>query len=410
MTAPTDAVEPAPVALPRLLVVDDEQAICDLISDVAEMIGFSVDSASTAEDIDVKLGPGYDVTVLDLALVGSDGIAAMRTLASRAPGARVVLASGASERIITSASRVAQLYGLQVLGTVPKPLGLAALRTLLKDCRDAVVRPSTGQRRRPDVNSIINDLAPCQLHVLYQPIANVSDGSIRAAEALVRWRHPEHGLIPPSEFVPALERLGRTYDLLVHVAEQVTQDRLSVPGVADLDDIAINVSALDLNVPETPDMLVSVLGKAAPPSAWSLEITETVADGVAVTALDVMTRLGLAKFKLAIDDYGTGSSTLERLRWYPFTTLKIDRSYVSANPMQQLNDWIIVENAVSLGHQLGLSVVAEGVETSLVLERLRSLGVDRVQGFLVSEPVPALELSSRNLRWSTTRRTGMALY
>jgi EAL domain-containing protein (putative c-di-GMP-specific phosphodiesterase class I) len=101
---------------------------------------------------------------------------------------------------------------------------------------------------------------------------------------------------------------------------------------------------------------------------------------------------------------------VDRLRWYPFTTLKIDREFVSANPMHNLNDWIIVENAVSLGHQLGLAVTAEGVETSLVFERLRAIGVDRVQGYLVSEPVPALELSSRCLRWSTARVTGMALY
>ena len=395
---------------PRLLVVDDEPSICELITDVATMVGFVAQSASTMEEIDRMLGADFDVTVLDLALVGSDGIAVMRTLASRAPGARVVLASGASERIIASATRVAQLYGLQVLGTMPKPLGLSSLRALLRDCREAVVKPVTTLRRRPDVNTIIDELVPGQLHVLYQPIANVADGTVRSAEALVRWRHPEHGLIPPDEFVPALERQGRQHDLLLHVAEQVAQDRLSVPGVADLEDVSLNVSALDLNVPETPDDLALILGKAAPPSAWTLEITETVADGVAVTALDVMTRLGLAQFKLAIDDYGTGSSTVDRLRWYPFTTLKIDREFVSANPMHNLNDWIIVENAVSLGHQLGLAVTAEGVETSLVFERLRSIGVDKVQGYLVSEPVPALELSSRCLRWSTARVTGMALY
>ncbi|MGE0818886.1 MAG: EAL domain-containing protein [Candidatus Nanopelagicales bacterium] len=395
---------------PRLLVVDDEPAICELITDVANMVGFVAQSASTMDEIDRMLGADFDVTVLDLALVGSDGIAVMRTLASRAPGARVVLASGASERIIASATRVAQLYGLQVLGTMPKPLGLSSLRALLRDCREAVVKPVATLRRRPDVNTIIDELVPGQLHVLYQPIANVVDGTVRSAEALVRWRHPEHGLIPPDEFVPALERQGRQHDLLLQVAEQVAQDRVSVPGVADLEDVSINVSALDLNVPETPDDLASILGKAAPPSAWTLEITETVADGVAVTALDVMTRLGLAQFKLAIDDYGTGSSTLDRLRWYPFTTLKIDREFVSANPMHNLNDWIIVENAVSLGHQLGLAVTAEGVETSLVFERLRALGVDKVQGYLVSEPVPALELSARCLRWSTARVTGMALY
>lgn len=395
---------------PRLLVVDDEPSICELISDVATMVGFVAQSASTAEEIDRLLGADFDVIVLDLALIGSDGIAVMKTLASRAPGARVVLASGASERIIASATRVAQLYGLQVLGTMPKPLGLSSLRTLLRDCREAVVKPAIVLRQRPDVNTIIDDLVPSQLHVLYQPIANVADGTVRSAEALVRWRHPEHGLIPPDQFVPALERLGRQHELLLHVAQQVAEDRMSVPGVADLDDVSINVSALDLNVPETPDDLLSILGRAAPTSAWTLEITETVADGVAVTALDVMTRLGLAQFKLAIDDYGTGSSTVDRLRWYPFTTLKIDREFVSANPINNLNDWIIVENAVLLGHQLGLAVTAEGVETSLVFERLRTLGVDKVQGYLVSQPVPALELSSRCLRWSTARVTGMALY
>jgi len=405
----TDEPQPRPGG-PRMLVVDDEPMICELITDVATGVGFVVQSASTAEQIDVLLGSDFDVTVLDLALVGSDGIAAMRTLAARSPGARVVLASGASERIIASATRVAQMYGLQVLGTVTKPLGLPSLRALLRECKDAVLRPVASGRRRPDVWTIIDDLDPRQLHVLYQPIANVADGAVRSAEALVRWRHPEHGLIPPAEFVPALERQGRSHELLIHVAEQVAIDRMSVPGVADLEDVSINVSALDLNVSETPDVLTQILTKAAPADAWTLEITETVADGTAVTALDVMTRLGLAKFKLAIDDYGTGSSTLERLRWYPFTTLKIDRSFVSASPVQNLNDWIIVENAVSLGHQLGLSVVAEGVETSLVFERLRGLGVDKIQGHLVSEPVPALELAARNLRWSTTRVTGMALY
>jgi EAL domain-containing protein (putative c-di-GMP-specific phosphodiesterase class I) len=397
-------------AAPRLLVVDDEPSICELISDVATMVGFVAQSASTAEEIDGLLGADFDVIVLDLALIGSDGIAVMKTLASRAPGARVVLASGASERIITSATRVAQLYGLRVLGTMPKPLGLSSLRTLLRDCRDAVVKPALVLRQRPDVNTIIDELVPSQLHVLYQPIANVADGTVRSAEALVRWRHPEHGLIPPDQFVPALERLGRQHDLLLHVARQVAEDRMSVPGVADLDDVSLNVSALDLNVPETPDELLSILGRAAPPSAWTLEITEAVADGVAVTALDVMTRLGLAQLKLAIDDYGTGSSTLDRLRWYPVTTLKIDRRFVSGNPINNLNDWITVENAVLLGHQLGLTVTAQGVETSLVFERLRALGVDMVQGYLVSEPVPALELSSRCLRWSTARVTGMALY
>ena len=395
---------------PRLLVVDHDQEVCDLVTDVANSVGFVSQGASSPDAIDLLLGAGFDVTVVDLELIGGDGIAVLRTLAGRAPGARVVLSSGASERTLTAATRAAQLHGLRVLGTVVKPPVPASLRALLRDCRQAVGGPVIPSRRRPDADAIVGDLVPSQLHVLYQPIVNVTDGTVRSAEALVRWRHPEHGLIPPDEFVPALERRGRQHEVLLHVAEHVAQDRMSVPGVADLDDVSVNLSGLDLAAVGTADDLAAILGKAAPPSSWTLEITESDADALAGTAHEVVTSLGLAQFSLAVDDYGTGSCTLDRLRRYPFTTLKIDRSVVVADPLHNFDDWVVVENAVSSARRLGLAVTAEGVETSLVFERLRALGVDKVQGYLVSEPVPALELSARCLRWSTARVLGMALY
>ena len=393
MSAPT-------VRRPRLLVIDDEPSICELIGDVATVVGFDVDLASTPGEIDSRLGKGHDLVVLDLQLGGEDGISAMRTLALRSPGARVVLVSGASERIIASADRVASQYGLEVLGTCHKPFALSAIRGLLEDCRVSVCAPALTPGTQPETSELLRELDIHDLTMAYQPLVQLSDGSISAAEALVRWTHPEFGAVPPNLFVPFLEASGRSGELLAHVATVVARERVEIPAIAALESISINVSGQDLDDQDTPDRLRDLLGVAAPADKWTLELTETIAYGAAVSALDVMTRFSLMGFKLAIDDFGTGSSTLERLRSYPFDVLKIDRSFISGNSIQAPDDWIIVESAVSMGHRLGLQITAEGVEDRAVYERLRSLGCDRAQGYHMSRPVAAVDFQAASAAWA----------
>ena len=379
---------------PRLLVVDDEPAICDLISDVARGLGFLCDQASTAQEVDMMLGAGHDVTVIDLTLVGIDGVTVMRTLSSRSPGAQILLASGASERIVASARRVAELYGLQVLGVCLKPLRLDQLRSVLADgMRMARILPTTIPTN--ELSELVRDLQFTDLRVVYQPIMDLRDSSLVGAEALVRWTHPLRGPVPPAEFVPELERLGLSRYLLLQVARTAAGDRAEFSTLGNLTELSLNVSATDLLVTGVPDELQQILTCDSLASAWVLEITETFADRVTVNALAAMTRLGLMEFNLAIDDYGTGSSNLERLRSYPFTSLKIDRSFISEHGLPKTSDWYIIESAIKLGHDFGLTVVAEGVEDLAVFHRLRDLGCDRVQGYLISKPLPAAEFQAK---------------
>ena len=390
---------------PRLLVVDDEVAICELIREVAIGVGFDVDTASDAETIDAQLGAGHQVTILDLSLAGDDGVSAMRTLSARMPGAAVIVASGAPERVLGSAQRVAGMYGLRVLGACAKPLSVASLHTLLRAAYDSADAPAPTVLTAGEIADRVQEMRIDDVTLAYQPVIDLRTGEVVSAEAFSRWRSGRSDSIDPNMFVPEMERVGSSGQLLSHVARGAAADRIAVPALARLPMVAINVSIRDFENLDMPAMLHAALTSAAPASAWTLEITETATVGSAALALDVITRLSLNEFRLAIDDFGTGHSNLERLRWYPFSELKIDRSFLTDDSSESGSDWIIVRNAVTMAQQLGLEVVAEGVEDTRTLRRLRDLGCDRAQGYLISPPVPAAEFGERCEAWSRMAAT-----
>ena len=390
---------------PRLLVVDDEPAICELIREIAIGVGFDVDTASDAATIDAQLGAGHQVTVLDLSLAGDDGVSAMRTLSARMPGAAVIVASGAPERVLSSAQRVAGMYGLRVLGACAKPLSVAAMQTLLRTAYDAADVPAPTVLTPGEIADRVQEMRIDDVTLAYQPVIDLRNGEVVSAETFSRWRSGLGDSMDPNTFVPEMERVGSSGELLSHVARGAAADRIAVPALTRLPTVAINVSIRDFENLDMPAMLHSTLTAAAPASAWTLEITETATVGSAALALDVITRLSLNEFRLAIDDFGTGQSNLERLRWYPFSELKIDRSFLTDDSSGSGSDWIIVRNAVTMAQQLGLEVVAEGVEDTRTLRRLRDLGCDRAQGYLISPPVTAAEFGERCEAWSRMAAT-----
>lgn len=385
-----------------MLVVDDEVAICELIGEVAGGVGFDVESASDSYSIDTKLGGGHHVTVLDLSLAGDDGVTAMRTLSARQPGAAVIVASGAPERVLSSARRVAAMYGLRVVGVCAKPLSIPALQEVLREALTSVAVESPEIVAGAPIADRVEGMDLAEIQLAYQPIIELNTGRVAGAEVFSRWHAGQSDAISPNEFVPELERTGFSGDLLDHVAKQAASDRVAIPALAALPRVSINVSAIDLQSLDLPERLHSILLSGAPAHRWTLEITETATVSVPEHALDVITRLSLMEFRLAIDDFGTGSSNLERLRWFPFEELKIDRSFLSESGSGAVADWVIVRNAVSLAQQLGLDVVAEGVEDTRTLRRLRDLGCDRAQGYLISPPVAAEDFGSRCEAWAQT--------
>ncbi len=390
---------------PRLLIVDDEVAICELIREVAQGVGFEVDTASDSLAIAALLGGGHDLTILDLTLDGDDGVSAMRALSTKAPGSAVIVASGAPEKVLGSAQRVAGMYGLQVLGVCPKPLAISSLRQILLEARDTLMSPSESPMSQQQLEDRVGEMHISDVQLAYQPIVELRTGRVVGAETFSRWHLGENYTLGPAQFVPEMERSGASGELLEHVARQVAADRMANPDLAALPCLAINVSIRDLESLELPAMLHEILTEAAPAHQWTLEITETATSGAPEVALDVITRLSLMEFRLAIDDFGTGSSNLERLRWYPFSELKIDRSFLTDEVAGSASDWIIVRNAVAMAQQLGLEVVAEGVEDTRTLRRLRDLGCERAQGYLFSPPVSADQFAEHCRIWARTAET-----
>lgn len=230
-----------------------------------------------------------------------------------------------------------------------------------------------------------------ELSLQYQPKVNSFDGEIRAAEALVRWNHYKHGIIMPDEFIPMAERTGTIKDLSKCVLRMALQQIAAWQRAGRDISVSVNLSAHDLLDPELPDMLAGLLASHMVPAALLvLEITETVIITDPDRALQVMFQLAKMGVKLSIDDFGTGYSSLAYLKKMPVSEIKIDRSFVM-DMMGNSNDEAIVVATIGLAHNLGLEVVAEGVESEAAVNRLTELGCDTLQGFFFGKPVAPAE-------------------
>jgi diguanylate cyclase (GGDEF)-like protein len=241
--------------------------------------------------------------------------------------------------------------------------------------------------------SLISDLRKAidndELLLMYQPKVSLARSGEQYVEALVRWQHPGRGMVPPMEFIPFAEQTGSiravTHWVVAHAVAQCAKWRRSGLPM----NVSINISARDLMDAELPVRFASLLEQHDCRAQWiALEITESaILDdaGHAIENLQLLHSLGC---RLAIDDYGTGYSSLAYLRRLPLNELKIDKSFVQ-RMARDASDAVIVRSTIDLAHNIGLKVVAEGVEDEATLERLRAMGCDMVQGYFLSKPLTA---------------------
>jgi diguanylate cyclase (GGDEF)-like protein/PAS domain S-box-containing protein len=241
-----------------------------------------------------------------------------------------------------------------------------------------------------------------QLLLHYQPKVDLRKGSVIGAEALVRWRHPKRGLVPPAEFISLAEQGGLIKRLTRWVLGEAVDQCEAWKKQGTRLPVSVNLSARNLQdvqlLDEVPEMLAR---RKLEPDLLALEITETAVMADAPRAMETLRGLRASGVELAVDDFGTGYSSLVYLRKLPVSQLKIDRSFVIGMAAREMEDEIIVRSTTELGHHLGLQVVAEGVEDRPTFDRLTTLGCDAAQGYYMARPMTAADLGMwlRQSQW-----------
>jgi len=238
-----------------------------------------------------------------------------------------------------------------------------------------------------------------ELFLQYQPLVRLRDRSLVGVEALVRWRHPQRGLVPPMEFVPFAEKTRLIKPLTRWVLVSALQQCVAWQRAGHSIPVSVNISMRDLVDPEFPEMIATLVSAAqAPPSLLVLEITESLIMTEPERAIKTLSQLRELGVRLAVDDFGTGYSSLAYLHRLPINEIKIDKSFVAAmgGEASRAN---IVRASVELGHSLQLESVAEGVEDARTWDLLGALGCDLAQGYFISRPMVADQVLPWLARW-----------
>ncbi len=379
----------------RILVIDDDGDFGEFVSTTAEAMGFQCTTATDAGSFLKKLAPDTTLVLLDLMMPGMDGIELLRLLGERKCKAGIVLVSAVGKRTIESAEQLALVLGLSIVGHLQKPFALAELQELLQ------VLPI------PEMPSPVDSVLPFTIHkeemqkaierdefvVYYQPLIEIATGRVTGVEALVRWQHPEQGLILPDRFIGQMEEFGLIDELGWIVASRGMSE---VGRFSDEDGrsimLSLNASVNSLRDLNFPDILASIAEKHnVRLDNLTIEITESGLIKELSRTLDILTRLRMKQVNLSIDDFGTGYAMMQQFKNIPATELKVDRCFVQ-EMISNARDRIMVQKTVEMAHELGMQVIAEGVEKQEQLDLLRAIGCDIAQGYLFSRPMPANEL------------------
>jgi EAL domain-containing protein (putative c-di-GMP-specific phosphodiesterase class I) len=266
----------------------------------------------------------------------------------------------------------------------------------------------TGYDPRDDVNTpqrlaLLGDLRRAlsneELYLVYQPKISLKDGALSSAEALLRWQHPERGLIPPDAFIPLAENTGLIGALTRHVLDlALTQARTWADAGTPLR-IAVNTSARNLHDEDFDRDVQALLHKhRVDPTQLLLEVTESALMADPVRAQQVLEQLAGQGITISIDDFGAGYTSIKQLRSLPISELKVDRSFVQAMEQDE-GDELIVRSVIELGRNLGLTTVAEGVETPEALVKLAAFGCDTAQGYVLARPMAADQFDQWRSQW-----------
>ena len=323
-----------------------------------------------------------------------DGVELIRYLAEEGCKAHVMIASGFDSKVIDSVRQLGIERGLSISGTLQKPIRVDTLQAMLEQLRN-----DDDWLTEKELTRAIDTHA---LHLLFQPKVKIAAGSANGRlwshmvgfESLVRWSHPKHGIVPPGDFIPLAESVGLMdplteliFTLALEQMKAWNDVGLSVP-------VSINVSAENLYDVKFADALAArCRAVGVPPAQITIELTETAAMRDVTQAMDILSRLRIKGFDLSMDDFGTGYSSLVQLQRLPFSELKIDQAFARQCAVSDQSR-VIVKTMIDMAHNLGLSVIAEGVEDEATMRLLADLRCDAVQGYLIGRPMAADQVAT----------------
>lgn len=390
---------------PTLLIIDDDPGITAIAAMIGRAVGFEVSEWNAHGDLGSTLREDYDVVILDLLMPVMDGIEVIERLAEAHAQSRMVLVSGQDHRVLASASRLAAAHGLKVGGAFAKPFSNDEMRACLAEQIEILRMGTTGQVRRLPVavtpDRIELALQHKEIAMYYQPQVRIDTLEWVGVEALSRWRHPEFGLLAPDAFIDVVEQtpaLGEKFAM--YAIETALRDMSLVTAtLAYRGRLGVNIPPDVISSAKFPDRLMALVGQSdIEPSRIVIEVTEASLPAQPVKLLGSQMRLRMHGISLAVDDFGTGHSGLERLHTFPIDELKIDKSFVM-NSADDREARAIVQNSVALARDLHVRCVAEGVEDVRCLRLLAGLHCGIAQGYFIAKPMRLTDLEAWEESW-----------
>jgi EAL domain-containing protein (putative c-di-GMP-specific phosphodiesterase class I) len=372
----------------RLLVLADDPRVLTLLVDAGQRSRYEVTPTESASQFQASYDAATPTLILiDLERTEADGPDPIWFLIEQRCTAPIILVSGSDSGGRDAVRRVRTARDLTIIGALAKPFPPEALTALLE------------VRREPDIDEWTDELRSAiedgELSLHYLPTVEMATGRVVGFEALARWFHPRRGLISPNRFIPLAEETGLSVPLTDYVLARAIAECASWSAAGFELSVAVNIVAQSLTNVHILDEIERLRqNHHLPANRITLEVAESAAMRQPELTTEVLTRLRSRGVNLALDDFGTGSSNLRRLIQMPFTELKIDRSFVNTVVDSHENQ-TIVRVIVAIAKSLGLTTVAEGVESPAVWHWLVGLGIERCQGFAIARPMP----SDRVLGW-----------
>ena len=388
----------------RILALDDDPFMLKLLQHVVTRIGFTQmasyeHGADALQWIDSQPS-SPDLILLDLNMPDMDGVEFVRHMVDRHYVGNLVLISGEEERMLQAVEKLVQAHNIPVLGHLQKPVKPEQLAAILQAWQISQSNDVSIAKKTYDASALRQALDNKQLINHYQPKVAVANGKLVGVETLVRWQHPSDGLVFPGQFVDVAEKHALIDDLTrIVLINALAQAQAWQNAGLDLH-VAVNVSMDNLASRDFANFVAAQVAAAGiPPQHIVLELTESQLMARDQRAsLESLTRLRLKRFVLSIDDFGTGHSSLTRLQDIPFDELKIDQRFVH-RACSDSTARAMYDASLGLARQLGMGVVAEGVEDQDDWEFVRRTRCDFAQGYWIARPMPAADLPAWIAAW-----------